>query len=58
MYIASESKSGGVKNLRKSSSGGVLGGLGASWRAVERFWYMFWEIGASMGASRAELEPS
>ena len=55
MYIASKSRSGGVKNRRKSSSGGVLGGLGASWGAVARFWCVFCE---TLGRTWAHHGPS
>ena len=55
MYIASKSRSGGVTNRRKSSSGGVLGGLGASWGAVARFWYVFCE---TLGRTWAHHGPS
>ena len=55
MSIASKSKSGGAKNRRKSSSGGVLGGLGASWGAVPRFWYVFCK---TLGRTWAHHGPS
>ena len=57
-----KSRSGGVENRRKSVSGGVLEGLGASWGVLggcgailEDF---FGDIGAKMGATWAKLEPS
>ena len=55
MYRASKSRSGGVTNRRKSSSGGVLGGLGASWGAVARFGYVFCE---TLGRTWAHHGPS
>ena len=57
-----KSSPGGVENRGKSWSGGVFGGLGASWGVLggcgailEGF---FGDIGAKMGATWAKLEPS
>ena len=59
-----KSRSGGVQNRRKSLSGGVLAGFGASWGvlgAVARFWRTFWrhcgEDGRNMGQVGAKLRP-